>query len=273
LARRTSSDKSLRHFSLRRGADLVIFSLHSPDFSLSKMQSSLVAKRLLRNGLEKLTAQAKKGMSMEMDNNQAAALDRRALIQRIALLLGATAIPSEAYAATKARARKRFLNSAQFALMNAVADTIIPTTDTPGAIAAGVPATLDGMLANWASVKTRSEVLAALGRIDAAAKAQKQKSFAALSPADRAAVLRPHDAAALKAVPPPPGAPKLNFFTAATYVADPGYHTIKDLVINLYYYSEVGTSNELVYEHNPGTFQPSLKVTPQSRPYLGLGPF
>ena len=210
---------------------------------------------------------------MESDVNPATSLDRRALLQRMALLLGATAIPAEAFAAAKARARKRFLASAQYALMSAVVDTILPATDTPGALAAGVPARLDGMLGSWASEKTRADVTAALGRIDAAAKAQKQKSFAALSVTDRAAVLRPHDAAALKAVPPPTGAPKLNFFTAAAYVADPGYHRIKDLVISLYYYSEIGTSKELAYEHNPGTFQPSIKLTPQSRPFLGVGPF
>lgn len=199
-------------------------------------------------------------------------VDRRALLQNLALLLGASALPAEALAAPKRRAR-RFLAAPQFALLGAVADTIMPATDTPGAIAAQVPARLDGLLLNWASADTRTKVSGALARIDAAARAQKGKGFAALTPAERAAILRPHDAAALKTVPPPPGEPKANFFIQTVHVADPGYHRIKDLVLQLYYFSEVAATSELIYEHVPGKFEPSVKLTPQSRPYLGSGPF
>ncbi len=201
------------------------------------------------------------------------AMNRRALIQRMALLLGASAIPAEAFAAVKGRAKQRFLAPAQFATLSAVADTILPTTDTPGALAAGVPAKLDGMLANWASATTRTALSGALGRIDAAAKTQKGKGFAALSVAERVALLKPHDAAALKSTAAPPGAPKVVFFSPTTYVTDQGYFKLKELVINLYYYSEIATSKELVYEHVPGTYEPSIKLTPQSRPHLGVGPF
>ena len=200
------------------------------------------------------------------------AMDRRALMQRMALLLGAAALPVEAFAAPSRRAR-RFLPAAQFALLSAVADTIVPTTDSPGAVAAKVPATLDAMLLNWAAPATRTEVIAALGRIDAAAKAQKKKPFALLSAADRAAVLGPHDATALKKVPPPPGTPPVNFFVHPVFVADQGYYVLKDLVLDLYYFSELATSTELIYEHVPGKFEPSIKLTPASRPYLGTGPF
>ena len=199
-------------------------------------------------------------------------MDRGDMIARTALLLGATALPAEAFAAPRARAR-RFLGARQFALLSAVADTILPATDTPGALAAQVPARLDAMLANWASPATREQVLGALVKIDDAARAQKKKGFAALSAADRAAVLRPHDAAALKVVPPPPGAPTISFFSSVQYYADQGYYRIKGLTIDLFYFSENGSSNELLYEHVPGKFEPSIKLTPQSRPFLGIGPF
>ena len=200
------------------------------------------------------------------------AMDRRALMQRMALLLGATAIPVEAFAALAAGA-DHALPAPQFSLLSAVADTIIPATDSPGAIAAKVPATLDGMLANWAAPTTRASVVDALRRIDAAATAEKQKPFAQLSAEDRAAVLLPHDAAALQKVPPPPGTPPANFFVRPVFVADQGYYVLKDLVLALYYFSELATSTELIYEHVPGKFEPSIKLTPTSRPYLGTGPF
>lgn len=199
-------------------------------------------------------------------------MHRRDMIARVALLLGAANLPAEAFAAP-AKKGARYLTAPQFALLSAAVDTILPATDTPGALAAGVPARLDAMLRDWASAETRTSLVGALVRIDEAAKAAKGKGFTALSSADRAAVLTAHDAAALKAAPPPPNAPKPNFFSQAVFVADPGYLKLKDLTINLYYYSETGSANELEYIHVPGAWQPSLKLTPQSRPYLGVGPF
>ncbi len=200
------------------------------------------------------------------------AMDRRAMLGQLAALIGASALPAGALAAPARRAR-RFLAAPHFALLGAVADTIIPASDSPGAVDAQVPARIDALLRGWASAQTRTGVSDALSRIDAAARASKGKAFVGLSPAERAEVLRPHDAAALKAVPPPPNAPKTTFFMQATYVADPGYLKIKELVIQLYYFSAVANGKELLYEHVPGKFEPSIKLTPQSRPALGSGPF
>ena len=199
-------------------------------------------------------------------------LDRRSILERMALLIGVAVLPVEALAVPVTRTRP-FLAPSQSKLLSAVSDTILPATDTPGAVAAGVPDRLDALLKDWASPETRSAIAGALARIDAAAIAQKQSGFAALTPVEREVVLRLHDASALKSVPPPPDAPKTNFFSGVSYVADPGYLRIKDLVINLYYYSEIAASHELIYEHVPGQWQPSIKLTPQSRPYLGVGPF
>jgi len=183
---------------------------------------------------------------------------RRAIVASIAALLGAAALPSAAIAASGATGAPRILPPPQFALLEAVADTIMPASDTPGALAAQVPSRLDGLLRDWASPPTREAIVAALARIDSAAMALKGKGFAALSPAERTAMLTAHDADALKT-----GAPALKS------VADPGYLRLKELVIALYYYSETAATSELIYEHVPGNYEPSLKVTAQTRPYLG----
>jgi gluconate 2-dehydrogenase gamma chain len=210
-------------------------------------------------------------MSMESELNQAASLDRRALLQRMALLLGATAIPAEVLAAPK-RAAKRFLAAPQFALLSAIADTMIPVTDTPGALQVGVPAKLDGMLGAWASAKTKEMIVGAMAGINAEAKAKGAKSFVALSAAKRLELLKAHDIAALKPGPKP--AIKLSGLAAmvgGTPVVNPGYRKLKELVIALYYGSEIASTKELVYEHNPGTFVPSIKITAESRPFAGVG--
>ncbi len=200
-------------------------------------------------------------------------IERRTLLSHLAMLLGVTSLPADAFAAPKGPAKKRFLAPAQFQLLTALADTIIPATDTPGAIAAGVPSKLDRMLLNWASAETRAKIISAITSLNAAALAQKKKGFAALTAAERKAVLTGHDAAALKSVPPPPNAPKLIFFTQQSYVVDPGYLALKGLVINLYYSSQIGMTKELIYEHNPGKFQPSIKTTAATRPWASGGPF
>ncbi len=197
-------------------------------------------------------------------------MNRRGMLQNMALLLGVAALPAEALAAP-ARKAKTYLAPGTYRLLSAVADTFIPRSDSVGALDAKVPARLDALLSRWASAETRGKVISALDRINALSLAQNKKAFAALTPAERAALLRPHDAASLKKVPPPPGAPTTNFFSAVTYVADPGYVKLKDLVITLYYYSEQANGKELEYHHMPGKFQPSLKLTSTSRPALGPG--
>jgi Gluconate 2-dehydrogenase subunit 3 len=203
-------------------------------------------------------------------------MDRRSILQNLAMLIGASALPADALAVPKTKRRvaaTRFLSPAQFALLSAVSDTIIPKSDSVGAIDAKVPARIDRLLTKWASADTRSHVSAALIGINAAAKTQKQKGFAALSAVDRAAVLRIYDKEALTKVPPPANAPSTNFFVRPNYVAEPGYLKIKEMVLQLYYFSGEAATTELIYEHVPGKFEPSIKLTPQSRPYLGTGPF
>jgi len=195
------------------------------------------------------------------------ALDRRSMLAGLGALLGVAALPPAALAAPANAAR--FLPPARFALLSGVADTILPTTDTPGALVAEVPARLDAMLRDWAAPATRDEIIAALDRIDTAARTAKGRSFVALSPEERAEVLRAHDAAALRAAPRADGSkPKL--FDPDSVPIDPGYKRLKALVVNLYYYSSTGSEHELRYEHVPGPFEPSIKLTPESRPYLDI---
>ncbi len=202
-----------------------------------------------------------------------AQMDRRALMQRALMLIGATAIPADALSAAKFDKAKRFLDAPRFKLMTAFADTIVPATDTPGAIGAGVPPKLDAMLATWASAESRKAIVEALDRIEAAAKTAKKKSFAALTPTERDVVLRSHDKAALVPVKPPANAPKGSPFAPINWVTDNGYLKVKELVITLYYSSEAAMTQELIYEHVPGAWQPSIKVTQTTRPWASAGPF
>ena len=81
------------------------------------------------------------------------------------------------------------LSPAQLTLVTALADTLIPRTDTPGAVDVDVPRFIDRLVAEWYSDTDRTGILAGLDAIDALARTTAGKSFAELDAAARATVL------------------------------------------------------------------------------------
>jgi hypothetical protein len=202
-------------------------------------------------------------------------IDRRSLLGSALLLMGAGAAAGfSPEALAKAAARpKPYLEPAVFTLLSAVADTIIPRTNTPGAIDARVPAKFDALLVNWASPERRIELTGALAAIDALARQKEGKSFAELTPDARKTLLSAHDLAALKPVPRKDNPTGMRAMMAGPAVADAGYGKLKELIVTLYYYSEEALTSELTYEHVPGDWTPSIKVAPETRAPGGLGMF
>jgi hypothetical protein len=87
------------------------------------------------------------------------------------------------------------LSPAQLALVTALADTILPKTDTPGAVAVGVPAFVDLLVAEWYGDDEKAALLAGLDGLDAKCRDATGKAFADLDPAGRLAFLTPVDEA------------------------------------------------------------------------------
>ena len=96
--------------------------------------------------------------------------------------------------------------------------------------------------------------------------------FAALDPAARLEVLKGHEPAALK--------PNLEKASKGGGIAmmmgppatDEGYARMRSLIIKLFYLTEPALTQELSYEHDPGGYEPSVPITPESRPEGGLSP-
>lgn len=188
-------------------------------------------------------------------------MDRRSLLQHAAMLLGSTVVLGacttlpEAAAATDGPFA---LTDAQRATLSALADTLMPATDTPGALAAGVPANVERLMQAWASAETRTEMLAALDRVEALG-----GGFTGLSPAARHDVLVPHDADAL--VVTAPAGSGIAALISGPRRRDQGYSVTRELVLVLYYYSEIGLTQELQWTPIPGRWDPSVPLTPTSR--------
>lgn len=192
-------------------------------------------------------------------------MDRRALLARTLLLVGASASAS-ACATLDAIAPLHpdapgSLSARRMAVLTAAAGAIMPLTDTPGAVEAGVPARLEGLLATWASPETRARVVAVIDRIDALP--GDGTSFADRPEAERSAMLAAFDAAAMA----PSGRTVQAFTDTITLPVDPDYGLFKNLVVSLYYMSQAAMTHELRYVHVPGRWDPSIPVTPDTRPW------
>ena len=172
--------------------------------------------------------------------------DRRRFIISALLAIGAAGVPLPAFAKVTRRRRKpaRFLSPARFAVLDAVAETIMPRTDTPGARDALVPQRFDALMQNWASADTRLKFTALLDEAEAMARAAGAGGLAAMPPDKQLEVVTAFDRAKF---------------------ADPDYRKFKNLILSLYYVSEPGATQELRYEHAPGAWEPNVPVTADTR--------
>jgi gluconate 2-dehydrogenase gamma chain len=171
-----------------------------------------------------------------------AKIDRRALLLGAIFLVGGGAALVHFARDRKTReARGPGLSHRQFALLEQVTETIIPGTDTPGAIGAGVPAFLRSLLADWASQKTREEFMGILDTVERRAWSTFGAAFTELPPEQRAAVLREIEAES---------------------IATPGsaWRRFKHLVLLGYYQSEIGATQELRFELVPGAWRSCLPL-------------
>src|SRR4030088_2784831 len=119
-------------------------------------------------------------------------MNRREALKRAAWLMGGTISASailaieKGYSATaSAGSKPAILKPPQGAIVSAVAEIMIPRTDTPGAIDAGVPGFIDLMLKDVYTQKDRERYLGGVAELDAAAQGEQGKKFVALEPAQQ----------------------------------------------------------------------------------------
>lgn len=195
---------------------------------------------------------------------------RRTLLQRIAALAGAASIPAACADFSGGSPDEFAFTESQFLTLTSLADTIIPGGQSKGALDIGVPALFDRLMRNWAARDRREQTVAALDRLDEAAR-QEGSSFSEMDPATRQRFARPYDVAALR-----PGPPRVESAGGASEVEGPsymdsGYGLVKQLIVLLFYYSEHGQTVEMNYVHVPGRWEPSVPLTPQTRAEGGIG--
>lgn len=170
-------------------------------------------------------------------------LNRRAMLLGAVLLVGgAAALTRFARKPGVVSAPGPSLSAEHFALLEQVCEVIIPTTDTPGAIVAGVPVFVRQMVEEWASDASRAEVSGVLEAVEKLAWGRFGAAFVELAPERRFEVIT-------------------DFDTQSMARKDPAYRKFKHLVLIGYYQSEVGATQELRFELVPGAWRSCVPLS------------
>lgn len=172
---------------------------------------------------------------------------RRNAIKQLALFCG-LALSASSLSALAAmvtpptdmkRSKNSLLDKNQLALLRELGEIIIPTTDTPGAIAAGVHDFINHFVVYCASKPEQQKLQATLTRINSGS----GKPFLLLEKEQQIELLNNMEQAK-------------NGFTQTDRE---GFKQLKGLVVFGYYTSEIGASQELAYLAIPGGYKGNFK--------------
>ena len=198
-------------------------------------------------------------------------MDRREVLKLLALSSALPAFPAHLLAAFRevqaglpATISLKILTSLQGATVAAMAELIIPRTDTPGARDTRVDAFIDRILADWYSDEDRANFLAGLADVDERAQRLFMRNFADASLEQQTQILRAlgeelaETAAAFASGPRgyrgSVAEPEHNF-----------YLMFRQLTLVGYFTSEPGFTKELHEEIIPGRFDGCVPLAPETR--------
>ena len=130
------------------------------------------------------------------------------------------------------------LMASEMALISAIAQTIIPKTETAGAVEAGVPAVIQSLFTDWGDDNYRTYWRGGLDKLEQHFLKSGGQVFAKMNAPQQAKLLGEYDAKAYGE----------NGF-------DDFYLNMKSTIATAYYMSEAGATEELAYESVPGEWR------------------
>ena len=186
-------------------------------------------------------------------------MNRREALKRVAWLMGGTVSAAailaaeKGYAATSGASKPPVLTQPQLTLVAAVAEIILPRTDTPGAVDVGVPGFIDLMLKNVYTREDRQRYLAGLAELEKAAQGQYGKQFAALESMQQVGLVRKfHDAAVEEE--------RRQHSRLRGRLQRPFILMTKELTLLGFFTSQVGATQVLQYAAIPGSYHACIPL-------------
>ena len=173
----------------------------------------------------------------------------------LAALLGPGLMPALARAADAAAqpgfsAVSHPFSPAQMAFIAAYSERIVPKTDTPGAVEAGVPAFIEMMVGDWFHTDERAAFIAGITAMEAYSQTTYRKAFAKLKPADQDATITA-------------------LMNGGIPAAGPFFDQSRQLILAGYYSSEIGETVERVYLPVPGDYDGAYDYAKVKRVFNG----
>ena len=194
---------------------------------------------------------------------------RRDAIKMIMAMLGSSLSPSllSALESGEEMIPKGQFTPAQRAQLAMMSERVIPTTDTPGAIAAGVPEFIERIVFQWYTQTEREIFLHGLDMSDVFSQQQLGGLFVELSPEQQDVVLAQMEVQG--------GAKPLfsGFDMLQSLEEDRSafFPKLKELVVVGYYTSEIGATQELRYEAMPMEYKGDIPLAEVGRSWATNG--
>ena len=191
---------------------------------------------------------------MTADNTDRALLTRREAIKRVSALLGGVALVGQAAmlaVPARAAARTGEFDAKAIALLDEIAETILPETDTPGAKAAGVGAFMALMVTATYAADERNIFQAGLATLDTRCRESFGRRFLAANADERLRLLEALDAEQFDYMGQKAGSEPAHFF-----------RMMKELALLGYFTSEIGYTKAMRYLETPGRYDPCVPFEP-----------
>lgn len=177
-------------------------------------------------------------------------MNRREALSRVALILGGTVVGAGIFldgckpADKKASGSLTEFSPADVAFLDEVADTILPTTSTPGAKAAQVGAFMTVMVRDCYDEKDQKTFRDGFDKINDASKKRFDKVFMEILPEQKHQLLVDIDK-------------EQQDYTSKKKDDDPAHYfrLMKELTLLGYFTSEVGATKALRYVESPGRYE------------------
>ena len=188
-------------------------------------------------------------------------MDRREAIKRAALLVGGSIMMPDILKAwtSPAITNKAFrISLTQDQTLIELCETIIPTTDTPGAKAAGVADFVKKMLADCYEKKVSDDFMAGLDKLEAASNTQFGKPFADVTAEQRIELVKAAEAQAIEERANLKKQQQSLGESSTLPRAQPFFFLAKELTVTGYFTSEIGCTQALRYEPVPGRYDGAL---------------
>ncbi|HVG17321.1 MAG TPA: gluconate 2-dehydrogenase subunit 3 family protein [Chitinophagaceae bacterium] len=172
-------------------------------------------------------------------------MNRRDAVQHIALLLGGTVVGGQAFllGCKSSTAKEQGFTAEHIAYLNEIADTILPTTKTPGAKAANVGQFMTVMVNDCYEEKDQKAFKEGMDKINELSDKQFSKSFVEATPQQRLQLLTSLDA-------------EQKEYTKNKKPEDSAHYfrLMKELSMLGYFTSEIGSTQARRYVPVPGRF-------------------